>query len=307
MTPHTPPPEESAESNVLDASDSVSESARPDRWARLRQLAPIITSATSAVVLILAFLLPGAQDQWDRWQSRKVIDAYAEVGRQLMTEQRYVEAEQAFAKAFELSENRRLDLEQERLVAHIHRLLLEPSWGAPNPVDITESDFRSLIVLQARDGDTPGQARTQALLADFLASEGRVREAVAAAQSAVAKDSTFARGWVSLGNALEEMQQSHQAEIAYRRALALDSTNASAAYDLALLLDGTGENPESHALFRRAAALAPDDTLVLGALITKLRKSGDTVSIAAAQLRRSEIRAIAVRRRASRDTTSYER
>ena len=176
MTPHTPPSEESPESNVLDASDSANESVPPERRARLRQLAPIITSATSAVVLVLAFLLPGAQDQWDRRQSRKLIDAYAELGRQLMTEQRYVEAEQAFATAFELSENCQLDLEQKRLVAHV-----------------------------------------------------------------------------------------------------------------------------------RAAALAPDDTLVLGALITQLRKSGDTVSIAAAQLRRSEIRAIAGRRRASRDTTSHER
>lgn len=111
--------------------------AESARWGRLSRLAPFIASASSALVVILAYLLPGVKDQWDRWQSRRVINAYADVGRQLMTEPRYLEAEQTFTKALELSESRRLDFDVERLEAHVHRLLLEPAWGAPNPVDVT--------------------------------------------------------------------------------------------------------------------------------------------------------------------------
>lgn len=312
MTPpdDVPRAERGAEDEGRDAAgldDDGEDGTTPDEssgWGRLRRLAPFIASATSALVVVLAFLLPGVQDQWDRWQSRRVIDAYADVGRQLMSEERYLEAEQAFAKAFELSESRRLDFDVERLEAHVHRLLLEPAWGAPNPVDVTESDFRLLLLLQRREGDGAGEARTQALFADFLAREGRVAEAITSARRAVLLDSTFSRGWVSLGNALEDSSQFRDAIAAYRRAVAVDSMSASAAYDLALLLEREGRFGESRALVQRAAVLAPDDSLVLLALGAQLQRSGDTAGAAAVGRRLTSLRAAAARRRPPPDSAT---
>jgi hypothetical protein len=57
--------------------------------------------------MILAFLIPSIQDQWDRYQSRRVIQQYVAMGDDFVREENFTMAEQAFAKAFELSEERR--------------------------------------------------------------------------------------------------------------------------------------------------------------------------------------------------------
>lgn len=57
-------------------------------------------------------------------------------------------AEQSFAKAFELSESKRLDIDEERLKAKVQAMNENPVWGAKNPEGIAEADFLYLLQLQ---------------------------------------------------------------------------------------------------------------------------------------------------------------
>ena len=40
------------------------------------KLWPFLAGVGSAAVMVLAFFIPSLQDQWDRYQSRKVIEQY---------------------------------------------------------------------------------------------------------------------------------------------------------------------------------------------------------------------------------------
>jgi len=79
-------------------------------------------------------VLPASlQDQWDRYHARQVVQRYVELGRDFMREERYGLAEEAFAKALELSENQRLDIEEERLEARVEQVNADPEWGRRTP------------------------------------------------------------------------------------------------------------------------------------------------------------------------------
>jgi hypothetical protein len=143
----------------------------PSRWRRLQ---PWLAGAASAFVTVLAFFLPSLQDQWDRWQSRQVIQRYVELGRDFMHEGRFKIAEETFAKAFELSESRRLDIEEERLAAKVARVNEDPAWGETNPEGLEESDFLYLLHLQ--EGRGAEQRRELRRLPHLRAAFRRGRE-----------------------------------------------------------------------------------------------------------------------------------
>ncbi len=246
---------------------------RPSLWRRLQ---PWLAGAASALVTVMAFFLPSLQEQWDRLQSRRVIQRYVELGRDFMSEGRYKVAEETFAKAFELSENRRLDIEEERLDAKVARVNEDPEWGENNPEGLDESDFLYLLNLQ--EGRGPEHAREQARTLNsygvFLTAEKRWAEADTVFRRSLRLDSTVVSAWVHLGNLEADRDRPAEAEAAYRRALALDARSLSANYNLGLLLAQDGRAPEAEAALRRAVEAAPGDADALRVLADQLERDG---------------------------------
>ena len=251
--------------------EELSAARPPSKWTRVQ---PWLAGAASALVTVLAFFLPSLQDQWDRWESRRVIQAYVGLGRSFLDEGRYRLAEEAFGKAFELSENRRLDVQELRLEARIGRLDAEPVWGGPNPKGLSESDLLYLIHL--REGRRKPQAAAWRSYAAFLSGEARYEDADAALQRAVALDSTDAATWIGVGNVAGDRELPDAAVRAYRRAIRCAPGAPSAHYDLALLLAQGGDRAGAEAELRRTLALSPDDRDALDAMAQQLRARGDS-------------------------------
>ena len=57
-------------------------------------------------------------------------------------------AEEAYTKAFDLSEQKRLDIEVKRLNAKVNRMNEDPEWDSEVPEDLEEADFQFLLHLQ---------------------------------------------------------------------------------------------------------------------------------------------------------------
>ena len=260
--------------------EEIESRREPSRWRRVQ---PWIAGAASAFVTVLAFFLPSLQDQWDRWQSRQVIQRYVELGRDFMHEGRFKIAEETFAKAFELSENRRLDIEQERLAAKVARVNEDPAWGETNPEGLEESDFLYLLHLQ--EGRGAEQSREQALTLNsygvFLTSEKRFAEAESTFHRSILLDSTNASARVRLGNLLSDRGRQREAETAYRLALRLDPGSLSGHYNLGLLLSQAGRPAEAETLLRRAVELSPGDADALRLLAELLERNGRNAEAAA--------------------------
>lgn len=266
---------------VADAIAEELEARRePSLWRRLQ---PWLAGAASALVTVLAFFLPSLQDQWDRMQSRAVIQRYVELGRGFMDDGRYRLAEEAFGKAVELSENRRLDIEEMRLEARTAQVDVDPEWGTKSPKSLHESDF--LYLLQLQSHRSRARAATLNSYGVYLAGEKRWREAEDALRESVRLDSTRGPVYVHLGNLLSDRERTAEAEAAYRHAAALDSSLAEAPYDLGLLLVSEARTAEAEAAFRRAVRLAPDDPDALRQWVDALERLG----------RKAEARALAPR------------
>jgi len=260
----------------------------PSRWRRVQ---PWLAGAASAFVTVLAFFLPSLQDQWDRWQARQVIQRYVELGRDFMHEGRFKIAEETFAKAFELSENRRLDIEEQRLAAKVARVNEDPAWGETNPEGLEESDFLYLLHLQ--EGRGAEQRREQALTFNsygvFLTSEERFAEAESTFHRSILLDSTNASARVRLGNLLSDRGREREAEASYRQALRLDPGSLSGHYNLGLLLSQSGRPAEAETSLRRAADLGPADPDVLRLLAEILERNGRTAEAAAVRERLAKL------------------
>jgi tetratricopeptide (TPR) repeat protein len=255
-------------------------------WKRAQ---PWLAGAASALVTVLAFFLPSLQDQWDRFQSRQVIQRYVELGRDFVREERYKLAEETFAKAFELSENKRLDIEEERLAAKVEQVNAEPEWGRKNPEGLEEGDFLYLVHLQEGRGRDRQRAATLNSYGVFLTGERRVREAEAAFRDAIRLDSTSATAWANLGSLLSDEGRLKEAEAAYRRSLRYDSTSAAAQYNLGLLLGQAGRASEAETALRRAVALDPRDPAALRLLAEQLERDGRTAEAEAARARLAQL------------------
>jgi Flp pilus assembly protein TadD len=234
------------------------ELAAPPRslWRRAQ---PFLAGLVSGAVTVLAFFLPSIQEQWDRYETRLVIDRYVEIGRGLMAEARYVQAEQAFSKALELSENRRIDVEEERLKARVERVNADPTWAAENPEGIEESDFLYLLAFQDAKSHAAERATTLTAYGAFLAGARRGRDAERALREATALAPRQAGPHLHLGNVLRERGAAPEAEAEYRAAIAAEPDEPHARYDLGLLLAETGRPADAAAEFRRAVALEPEE------------------------------------------------
>lgn len=266
--------------------EALAERRERSWWQRLK---PWAAGAASALVTMLAFFLPSLQDQWDRYDARRVIQRYVELGRDFMQEERYKLAEEAFAKAFELSENKRLDIEAERLEARVEQVNADPVWGQKNPEGLTESDFLYLLDFRKGRGHERQRAATLNSYGVFLAGEKRWHDSEAALREAIRLDSTKAEPFVNLGNLLSDQNRSREAEVAYRKAVALDRSSASAQYNLGLLLAQTGRPAEAEAALRRAVELAPDDPDALRELAAQLARNGKAAEARELRVRLSRL------------------
>jgi Flp pilus assembly protein TadD len=220
---------------------------------------PLLAGLASGAVVLLAFLLPSIQDQWNLYRSGKVIDQYVRIGNDLLAQKHYASAEKAIAKAVEMSEGRRLDLIEAELRAHVQRVNEDPAWRGAVPEDISEGDFLYLLAMQEGSDRARDRAATLAAYGAWLASAGRSSDAERRLQEALALDARNGDAHVNLGNLFDDRGDEQAAEQEYRRAIAIDAGNPGAQYDLGLLLLASDRAADAEAPLRRYVALKADD------------------------------------------------
>lgn len=185
--------------------------------------------------MILAFFIPSLQDQWDRYQSRKVIQQYVSLGDAFFEEERFTMAEEAYQKAFTLSEEKRLDIEMKRLYAKISRVSIEPEWGSKIPEDLKEVDFQFLLHLQTEPHHLAERVSTLNSYGIFLVADKKLKEAEGAFSEALQLDSADVLAYINCANLLDQHGKKKEAEKFYLRAIQLEPENARAHYNLGLL------------------------------------------------------------------------
>ena len=225
----------------------------------VKKLWPFLVSLGGASVMVLAFFIPSVQDQWDRYQSRKVIEEYVELGNVLFDEKRFMMAAKAYAKAFELSEEKRLDIEVKRLNAKINEINVDPEWGSKPPDGLTEIDFQFILHLHQGIDKEIQRASILVSYGIFLASEGKNKEAREAFDESIRLDPNDVNAYINLGNLLDEEGNKEEAKKAYVKAISVDPDNARAHYNLGLLLVEQGDSVEAEKEFAKAIALDSTD------------------------------------------------
>lgn len=209
------------------------------------RLWPFLAGLGSAAVMVLAFFIPSLQDQYDRYQSRKIITQYVILGDEFFTEGRYDMAENAYQKAYEYADSKRLDIEVKRLKARVNRVNMDPKWGAAVPEDLEEIDFQYLLHLQQGKDNIKERTLTLNSYGIFLASKHEYRKAAAAFDEAITIDSTNAIGYINRANLYDQQGKKKEAEQNYKKAALLDKESIDAWYNLALLHREAGRLQEA--------------------------------------------------------------
>jgi tetratricopeptide (TPR) repeat protein len=240
-------------------------------WSRARTF---LAGASSASVVLLAFLIPSMQDQWDRHETRVAVDRYVSVGDRLMQEAHYASAEQSFNRAVELAGFQRYDLIEKQIRARVMRVYEDPAWRGETPEEITEADYIYLLEVQKSPARSRERAATLAAYGVFLAGLNRLPDAEARLKEAAALDPRNADPHVNLGNLYDDLRRSADAEREYRAAIAIEPKGASARYNLGLLLLARNRPAESEVLFRSLLAQDPGDGEVRRGLIDALEAQG---------------------------------
>ena len=225
-----------------------------------KKLWPFLVSLSGAVVMALAFFIPSVQDQWDRYQSRKIIEQYVGLGNDLFDEGRYKMAEDAYAKAYELSLDSRLDIEVKRLTAKVHRISEDPAWDSKLPDELEEVDFQFLLHLQKGRDEKGDRVSTLNCYGVFLAKHKRLKESKAVFDEALHIDSAAALVHINLGNLYDQDGKKAEAEQEYVKALTIDPENAWGHYNLGLLYLENKKTREAEAEFIKARQLEPADS-----------------------------------------------
>lgn len=209
------------------------------------KLWPFLAGVGSALVMVLAFFIPSLQDQWDRYQSRKVITQYENLGNDFYKEEKYDMAEQAYQKAFEFSDSKRLDIEIKRLDAKINRVNMNPQWGDTIPEDLEEIDFQYLLHMQKSKDKEKERIATLNSYGIFLVASKKLQEAEQSFTEAIRLDSMDAMTYVNLGNLFDQQGKKEQAVVKYLKAISLEKENARAHYNLGLLYAEQGKLAEA--------------------------------------------------------------
>ena len=225
-----------------------------------KRIWPLLVSAGSASVMILAFFIPSIQDQWDRYQSRNIIQQYVEIGDDFVLEGNYKMAEEAFTKAFELSEEKRLDIEVKRLSAKVNLIYQDPVWGSKPPEGLEEVDFQFLLHLQKGSEYYKERASILTSYGIYLASVTRTKEAEKVIREAITLNPNETLAYINLGNLLDQIEKKKEAADAYEKAIALEPGNVRAHYNLGLLFSKMNKLKEAEKEFSKVLALDPEDT-----------------------------------------------
>jgi tetratricopeptide (TPR) repeat protein len=210
--------------------------------------------------MILAFFIPSIQYQWDRYQARLVVQQYVEMGDEFAREGSYKMAEEAFTKAYDLAEVKRLDIEVKRLSAKVKRIYQAPEWGSPLPEGLEEVDFQFLLHFEKGVEQPSEHASILTSYGVYLAHIGKLNEGETTIRKAIALNPKEALAYINLGNLLDQMGRKKEAEDAYKKALALDSKNSRVHYNLGLLFYELGMLKESEKEFATAIKLDPADS-----------------------------------------------
>jgi tetratricopeptide (TPR) repeat protein len=210
--------------------------------------------------MLLAFFIPSIQDQWDRYESRNIIQQYVELGDDFMKEENYQMAVASFTKAFELSEEKRLDIEIKRLDAKVNLIYQNPVWSSEPPEGLEEVDFQFLLHLKKGPEHVGERASILTGYGIYLAAVGKPKEAEQAIRKAISLNPIEALAYINLGNLLDEAGKINESEKAYRRAIQLAPGNARVHYNLGLLHLEKNDLKEAEKEFNKAVALDPHDT-----------------------------------------------
>ena len=240
---------------------------RGTTWQRAR---PLLAAVSSAAVVLLAFLLPSLQEQWDRFKTREAIDRYAEVGRGLMHDEHYESAEHAYGRALELAGNQRLDLLEGQLRARVMRVYDGNEWRAKPNESVTEADFLYLLQLEDKRNNPAEHASTLGAYGVFLAAAKRWPEAEARLKQSIQIDPKATAPPIHLGNLYDDLGRQGDAEGEYRHAIALDPREPNAHYNLGLLLMELSRSADAESEFHSAVELDPQDGASQIALIEAL-------------------------------------
>lgn len=249
----------------------MSESADSSRWSRVRTF---LAGASSALVVLLAFLIPSLQDQWDRREARRAVDRYAEVGSRLLAAGQYASAEQAYTRALELAGYQRLDLYERQLMARVMRVYDDTTWRGKVDDEVNEPDFLYLLEFDAAPERVGERADILAAYGAFLASQDREDEAEAKLKEAVKLEPRNADAHTQLGNVYDDLGRAADAEREYRLATELDPASAAARYNLGLLLLDGGKTADAAGQFRTALKLRPRDAEIRRSLEEAEKKLG---------------------------------
>lgn len=228
----------------------------PGLWQRSQ---PFVAALSSAAVVLLAFLLPSIQEQWDRYRSGAAVERYAQIGRQLSEEGHHASAEQAFAKAFELAGSQRLDLMQAQMEARVMRVNEDPEWLGEIPSDVNESDFIYLLELETGPTGLKQRAATLGAYGVYLASKGRWQQAEQRLREAIKLAPDSADAHVNLANLLDDLDRRADAESEFRKALELDADEPAGRYNYGVFLAEAGRHTEAEPQLRAYVRLQPAD------------------------------------------------
>jgi tetratricopeptide (TPR) repeat protein len=224
---------------------------------KLKKIWPFLASLGGASVMILAFFIPSIEDQWDRYQARQVIEQYEKLGNEFFDEEHFEMAEEAYAKAFELSEAKRIDLEIKRLSARINRIGSDPAWGSKTPEGLKDVDFQFLLHFQK--GKDKHRVSTLNCYGVFLASEHRNKEAEKIFNDAIKLDSTDVLAFVNLGNLYFHHGKMEDAKKYYLKSVLLEPENPRAHYNLGLWFYEQGRFQEARNEFAKTVELDVED------------------------------------------------
>ncbi len=226
---------------------------------KLKKIWPVLVSLGGASVMILAFFIPSIQDQWDRYQARQVIEQYEKLGNEFFDEEHFEMSEEAYSKAFELSDEKRLDLEIKRLSAKINRIGSDPTWGSKPPEGLKDIDFQFLLHFQKGKDKAKHRVATLNCYGVFLASVNRNKEAEKIFREVIQLDSADVLALVNLGNFYFHHGKIDEAKKYYQKAILREPENARAHYNLGLLFSEQGQWEEAKNEFAKAFKLDPED------------------------------------------------
>lgn len=221
---------------------------------------PLVVSASSASVMFLAFFIPSIQDQWDRYEARHIIQQYVKIGDDFVSEGNYKMAVESFTKAFELSEQKRLDIEVKRLSAKVNMIYQDPVWGTKPPEGLEEIDFQFLLHLKKKPGDVRERASILTSYGIYMAAIGKLPEAQQKILEAIRLNPKEVLAYINLGNLMDELGKKTEAEKAYFKAVQLDPENVRAHYNLGLLHMEQGKLKQAEIDFSSSIHLDSLDT-----------------------------------------------